>query len=277
MPTGAAPNPFRPYYIPPANDYLLDSIQSAANTAFSKASAISSTSSPSFSSSSSSSISSSTTSIFASAARELLGDLDYSDYLSEDGGNLSPVELTKKIVSNIGVKYVNQGLNQPFEVAITNLQCHYIPKKVTKRRANGMFNSGAKGRERRFDDDDDVCALAVFFLRSLYRTTLSPNVKRYSLRNTLQVASVNSDDSEPAYFSNVSPLSSPSLRATSSHSSRRVTDRTGYPIDTPDIEGIRQPWELPLHKSSHVWDIIKVLWQKEGVWGLWKGTAPLIF
>ena len=174
MPASAGPNPLRPYYIPPANDYLLDSIQSAANSAFSKASA---TSSSSFSSSSSSSISSSATSLFTSAARELLGDLDYSDYLSEEGGNLPPVELTKKIASNIGVKYVNQGLNQPFEVAITNLQCQYIPKKVTKRRANGVFNSGVKGREKRFDDDDDdVCDVSL--LRFFYLTKLSPNVKR---------------------------------------------------------------------------------------------------
>lgn len=177
MPISAGPNPFRPYYIPPANDYLLDSIQSAANTAFSKASAISSSSSPSFSSSSSSSISSSATSVFTSAARELLGDLDYSDYLSEDGGSLSPLELAKKIVSSIGIKYVNQGLNQPFEVAVTNLQCQYIPKKVTKRRANGMFNSGVKGRERKFDDDDDVCTLPAFFFRLVYWTKLSPGVR----------------------------------------------------------------------------------------------------
>ncbi|KAF8437773.1 mitochondrial carrier domain-containing protein [Terfezia claveryi] len=242
MSTSTGPNPLRPYYIPPANDYLLDSIQSAAKDTFSK---VSTSSSSSSSSSPSSSITSNATSIFTSTARDLLSDLDYSDYISDDaGGNLSPVELAKRMAMGIGKKYISQGVSQPFEVAITSLQVWYIPKKSSKRQRNGIFNGdgGRRGRGGRGMEADDA-------------------------------GSVNSDsDEEPAYFSSdISPPVSPSLRATSSRPSRRVTDRTGYPITTPDVEEIRQPWELHLHKNSHVRDMIKALWSKEGVWGIWKG------
>ncbi|KAF8468153.1 mitochondrial carrier domain-containing protein [Kalaharituber pfeilii] len=238
MPTSAGPNPLRPYYIPPANDYLLDSLHSASD-AFSRASTSSS------SSSASSSVASSVSSVFTSTARDLLSDLDYSEYIDED--NPTPKEL-------VMYKYFSQAVGQPFEVAVVNLQCQYLPKKASKKKSKNIFagaegngsGGGKRGRKggrfgEKNEDDDDV-------------------------------ASVFSDDSEPDYFaSNLSEPGSPSLEATSSHSPRRVTDRAGYPLETPDVEEVRQPWELHLHRSSHVWDMLKALWNKEGAWGIWKG------
>ncbi|KAF8425614.1 mitochondrial carrier domain-containing protein [Tirmania nivea] len=235
MSTCTGPNPLRPYYIPPANDYLLDSIQSAAKDTFSKVSTPSSSSSGP-----SSSIASNATSIFTSTARDLLSDLDYSDYISDDaGGTLTPVELAKRMVMEIGKKYISQGVSQPFEVAITSLQVRYVPIKSPKRQQNRIFNGGSGGKRTGWGG-----------------------------RGT----EASDSDDEPAYFSsNIPPPASPSLQATSSPPPRRVTDRTGYPITAPDAEEIRQPWELHLHKNSHIWDMIKALWNKEGAWGIWKG------
>jgi len=88
-----------------------------------------------------------------------LSDLDYSDYISDDaGGSLSPAEMAKRMVMGIGKKYINQAVGQPFEVAITNLQVRYMPKRRPKRTRNGIFNGGGRGGERgpKGAEGDDV-------------------------------------------------------------------------------------------------------------------------
>ena len=131
-----APNPLRPYYIPPAHDYLLDSVTSSASDAFTRSHHVpSSVPTPS------------SASVFTTTARDLLSDLDYSDF-SSDGETPSARELLTTLASKAALKYTVQGLSQPFEVAILNLQCQYIPKKSDKaRRPKNVFGPGY-GKDR---------------------------------------------------------------------------------------------------------------------------------
>lgn len=142
MSTTTGPNPLRPYYIPPANDYLLDTLSTNASDTFNKVS----------SAASSAASSASPTSLLSSTARDLLSDLDYSDYVDSDGFSLK--DAVTSLATKAGTKYLLQGVSQPFEVAITNLQCQFIPKKTAARKPRNVFeNSERKENGRAYDDD----------------------------------------------------------------------------------------------------------------------------
>lgn len=100
------PNPLRPYYIPPSvgSPPILSQNLSSTSGIGSKYA----TSAPA------------TTSSFGSSARNILADMDYTEYLSEDSP--SPVEIVKKILEQALWKYTSIFLAQPFEVAKTVLQ-----------------------------------------------------------------------------------------------------------------------------------------------------------
>lgn len=102
------PNPLRPYYIPP-------SFGSPSDILHNKSSA------PNISNKNALSNLSSTAS-FGSSARNILADMDYSDYLSESSPS-SGVSI-KHILEHAIWKYTSVFLAQPFEVAKTILQVH---------------------------------------------------------------------------------------------------------------------------------------------------------
>lgn len=67
---------------------------------------------------------------------------------------MSPLDLAKRMVMRIGTKYASQSVSQPFEVAITNLQCRYVPKRTGKKKGgNGIFGN-ANGRAQGGKEDD---------------------------------------------------------------------------------------------------------------------------
>jgi fusion and transport protein UGO1 len=108
LPNG--PNPLRPYYIPP-------SIGSPASRSHIPAAA---TSGPSGAKTG-----------FGSSARDILSDLDYSDYLGDSSPSIS--ELIKDLLDKGFWKYCNVLMAQPLEVAKTILQV-YIPQDVQEGR-----------------------------------------------------------------------------------------------------------------------------------------------
>ncbi|KAI9885151.1 MAG: hypothetical protein M1823_003038 [Watsoniomyces obsoletus] len=115
--TREAPNPLRPYYIPPSVGLPSDPLPSA----------------PGVKGSSSSYNSGATTrSTLSSSARGILSDLDYSDYLSNSSP--SATEVVKKLVDQALWKYTSVLLAQPFEVAKTVLQCHLADEGVVNRK-----------------------------------------------------------------------------------------------------------------------------------------------
>jgi fusion and transport protein UGO1 len=108
MATSRDPNPLRPYYIPPTVEPLPAKTKSNSTGAAVKNRASSakaaSTSKPGY----------------GSSAREMLSDLDYSEYLSD--GSPSITEMIKTLMDQGLWKYTSVLFAQPFEVAKTVLQ-----------------------------------------------------------------------------------------------------------------------------------------------------------
>lgn len=100
------PNPLRPYYIPPSVGPPSDFSPNISGT--SHIGSKHATSAPAKSSS------------FGSSARNILADMDYTDYLSESSP--SPADLVKRLLEQALWKYTSIFLAQPFEVAKTVLQ-----------------------------------------------------------------------------------------------------------------------------------------------------------
>ncbi len=99
------PNPLRPYYIPPSVGSPPDIASNASTAPASRhASAAMETSS------------------FGSSARNILADMDYSDYLSSSSP--SAKDVVRQLAEQAVWKYTSVFLAQPFEVAKTVLQVH---------------------------------------------------------------------------------------------------------------------------------------------------------
>ena len=108
------PNPLRPYYVPPSVGHASDAhhgLPSSPN--------ISNKYAPASSKS------------FGSSARNILADMDYTDYISESSP--APTDLLKGLVEQALWKYTSVFLAQPFEVAKTVLQVHVATGKQKTR------------------------------------------------------------------------------------------------------------------------------------------------
>lgn len=103
------PNPLRPYYIPPSMGSPPDLSQNHTSTSNigSKYAASAPATTPSF----------------GSSARNILADMDYTDYLSESSP--SPADIVKRLLEQALWKYTSILLAQPFEVAKTVLQVQH--------------------------------------------------------------------------------------------------------------------------------------------------------
>lgn len=99
------PNPLRPYYIPPSAGSSLDYSQTLSSPSDIGSKHASATT---------------TTSSFGSSARNILADMDYTDYLSESSP--SSADIVKRLLEQALWKYTSVFLAQPFEVAKTVLQ-----------------------------------------------------------------------------------------------------------------------------------------------------------
>lgn len=106
MATAREPNPLRPYYIPPSVGSPSDSISNASGIPSASARYVS-PASPST----------------GSSARNLLSDLNYSEYLSDSSPPAK--DLAKRLVDQLLWKYASVFLAQPFEVAKTVLQVQH--------------------------------------------------------------------------------------------------------------------------------------------------------
>ena len=99
------PNPLRPYYVPPSVGLPPDIPPHGGAT-------------PSFVGKNAST----STTNFSSSARNILSDIDYSDYLATDSAS-SP-DVIKRLIEQAIWKYLSVFLAQPFDVAKTILQVH---------------------------------------------------------------------------------------------------------------------------------------------------------
>jgi len=133
------PNPLRPYYIPPSVGLPADP---TPNTTF--ANSFGSKHVPSTSKTS-----------FGSSARDILSDLDYSEYLSDSSP--SAVEVIKGLADQALWKYTSVLLAQPFEVAKTVLEVH-VARDGTRSAAAA---EDMRRRPGSYRDDmySDVCSV----------------------------------------------------------------------------------------------------------------------
>jgi mitochondrial fusion and transport protein UGO1 len=96
------PNPLRPYYIPPSIGLPPESAVAASSASKAVGSK------------------NGTPATYASSAREIFSDIDYSNYVSE--GSQSTLDMVKELFDQAMYKYMSVLLAQPFEVAKTVLQ-----------------------------------------------------------------------------------------------------------------------------------------------------------
>lgn len=93
------PNPLRPYYIPPSIGFPPE-VQNSGSSGRAAGQNGSTT--------------------YASSARDIFSDIDYSDYVSE--GSQSTVDMIKQMLDEAMYKYMSVLIAQPFDVAKTILQ-----------------------------------------------------------------------------------------------------------------------------------------------------------
>ncbi|XXH00905.1 pre-60S ribosomal particles component [Hypoxylon texense] len=212
-------NPLRPYYIPPSIGEQVQSLPSQPNP---------------FSQSHGNATSTATPNKYASRARDIFSDIDYSDHLED----LSPstIQSIKQFIDELLWKYTSVLMAQPFEVAKTILQA-------------------------RIQDD----------LGGLGASPVAPARPSPSLVSPKSVwaegAESDSEPEEAAYFTgNIPYTPTPSGR---SHRRQGSTS-----LDSPKLPTTPTilPHQLDIKRPDSVFDVISQLWSKESAWGVWKGT-----
>lgn len=209
-------NPLRPYYIPPS--LSLDSSHNAsANTPDLPAST--------------------SAQVFSNSARDLLPDLDYSDYLDSSSSASDWV----RDALNRGVwRYTSVLTAQPFDVAKTILQAYVMPDPNGQdpRLAAGASmprrGSSLYGEEDDYYDDEGG----------------------------------HSSDDESVYFSSHAPPGSGPDGPRSRRSRFEITDRSGY---------IPPPTTAPRHvltikNQTSLMEVLSQLWATSGPTSLWKAS-----
>ncbi|KAI4213131.1 MAG: hypothetical protein LQ351_004285 [Letrouitia transgressa] len=159
--TWEGPNPLRPYYVPPTSGRTSGTAQNAASTSNIQ----NRYSTPS----------SEGHARFGSSARNILPDINYSDYLSESSP--SSIDTLKTLAEQALWKYTSVFLAQPFEVAKTVLQVR-APSTTQDGLSQAALDRDL--RKRRLRQHDHT-----------YRD--------------LEVSS-NSDEDSPSYFTSNAPL-----------------------------------------------------------------------
>ncbi|KAI9829653.1 MAG: hypothetical protein M1819_006024 [Sarea resinae] len=213
------PNPLRPYYRPPSVGLSVDpSSKSAAPGLSNRAGASAGRAS------------------FGSSARDILSDLDYTDYISDSSP--SAADMAKSLLDQALWKYTSVLIAQPFDVAKTILQCYVAAGPEGLSRA-----AASQGSSRRPDS---------------YRSSIYD-----------EIPSDGSDSDEPSYFTSAAPSSS----HRSPNKSRHTSERAGYERASSSSSSVtRQPHKLDLRHSDSLLEVISQLWQKESAWGVWKAT-----
>ncbi|KAF9885634.1 mitochondrial fusion and transport protein ugo1 [Aspergillus nanangensis] len=189
------PNPLRPYYFPPSMG--LD----AANT------------------SSSSPPDASSAQVFGGSARDLLPDLDYSEYLDNSPSVSSWV---RDALDRALWRYMSVLFAQPFDVAKTILQAYTVSEVGGGRALEDQHTQGAGSRSDSYEEDEEDDLL--------------------------------SSDDESNYFTSAAPAVSSPSTPRSRKPRRHITDRSGYirPSSSRHALAIKNPGSL-MEVISQLW------------------------
>lgn len=168
---------------------------------------------------------------YASSARDMFSDMDYSDYLSDTSP--SALESVRKQVDDWIYKYMSILLAQPFDVAKTILQ---IRSQVLE---EGLGPVADNTRSQ----------------RPSYRDSIYDDYP--------------SDDSDPdevAYFTSAAQSAT---AYSPSRSRRRHSSDSRY---CPPKGPATPPHQLVLKRPDSILEVVSQEWNKEGAWGVWKGS-----
>ncbi|UQC81702.1 uncharacterized protein CLUP02_07188 [Colletotrichum lupini] len=176
---------------------------------------------------------------YASKARDIFSDIDYKDYISEPSPSV--VQTVKDLVDELLWKYTSVLMAQPFEVAKTILQVR---------------------------SHDDVTLAAV---PTPLATPVSERKRSGYGNAAYDEADSDSDLDEPAYFTSNVP-STPTPSYSREHRSRQ-SPSSSTPPQTPAAKQQAVPaHQITIRRSDSLMEVIGQLWQKEGAWGVWKGS-----
>ncbi|KAL4974403.1 hypothetical protein BDW66DRAFT_140083 [Aspergillus desertorum] len=215
MSTRDGPNPLRPYYVPPPIGLGQDAASSSPPNA-------------------------SSSQVFGGSARDLLPDLDYSDYL-ESSPSVSG--WVRDALDSAIRRYINVLTAQPFDVAKTILQAYVVPDDSSA----GHFPKGDRyrgrgGRTGSYDDmgsDEDEEDL--------------------------------SSDDESSYFTSAAPTVSPSPTRRIPKPRHKITDRSGYIASSSSSKSASRH-ALTIKNPSSLMEVLSQLWTISGPTSLWKAT-----
>lgn len=177
---------------------------------------------------------------YASKARGVFNDIDYNDYLSDPSPSM--IQNVKDLIDELIWKYTSVLMAQPFEVAKTILQVRDQDEKAALSSSN---------------DPELLKKRSPSYTRSLYDNA------------GLHYEDSDSDPDEPAYFTSNLPATPTPLHSRG-HSFRGPES----PIKSPrsPTKPSAPEFYLSLRRPDSVLDVIGQLWNREGAWGVWKGS-----
>ncbi|VBB75711.1 Putative protein of unknown function [Podospora comata] len=184
---------------------------------------------------------------YATKARDLFSDIDYKNYIAEPSPSV--VQTVKEVLDELLWKYSSVLMAQPFDVAKTIMQ---VRKQDD---LGGLAAAAEEAEEARRQQAQAAVAAAA-------------NPWNTQFDDEEQAHDSDSDADEMAYFTSNQPRT-PSPTAT------RGRPNPMTPLDTPRTPG--KPAPVPAHQLAirtpdSVLEVIAQLWQKEGAWGVWKGS-----
>ncbi|PQE06990.1 Mitochondrial carrier domain protein [Rutstroemia sp. NJR-2017a BBW] len=213
------PNPLRPYYIPPSigipPEVPLSTNSTTHGVGLKNGSAAS----------------------YASSARDIFSDIDYSDYLADTSP--STIESLQKLINDTFTNYAGILCAQPFEVAKTVLQVKLQDP------VDGSSPAGAVENIRK-----------------------RPSNNRGSLYD--DNPSDDSDADETSYFTSAAPQAKSPSRSRSRR--RYSSEGSDYKTTPPPKAPPKPAHQLVLKRSDSIMEVIGQEWSKEGAWGVWKAT-----
>ena len=237
------PNPLRPYYIPPPVSSGGPPNGSLATNAGSKH------------------VSSTSTNSFGSSARNILADMDYTDYIPESSPSSTVV--IKGLVERAIWKYTSVFLAQPFEVAKTVLQ----------------VQAGGQGQNPLAKDAlaDDMRRRSSSYRRDSYEVgEILAKLLILADQSAQMFSEDDSDTDPPSYFTSSAPLPHTPTRRSRTRRRHGSPEPDGVPRvhkpQPPPSKPHRSPHTLDLRSSDSVLAVLSSHWSAEGSWGIWKGT-----
>lgn len=173
---------------------------------------------------------------YASKARDIFSDIDYKDYLAEPSPSV--VGNVKDVINEMMWKYTSVFLAQPFEAAKLILQVR---------------------------SQDDVGAMGAI----VPAVVASPVVSRQSSYKAGGFADLSdSDEDEPSYFTSTIPHTPSPMRTRRRRSTTPPPATPKAAASRPDLP----PHMLNIRRPDSITEVMGQLWQKEGAWGVCKGT-----